>query len=279
METLAYYNGKIGTLDEISIPVKDRSVYFGDGIYDATMSRNGKIVFLDEHIDRFFNSARLLEIELPYTKEELRVLLLDLVKKVDAEEMFVYWQASRGTAQRSHEYPKGVKANLLITIWPKKATRPNCDQKLMTAEDIRFQLCNIKTLNLIPSVMASQRAAEHGCDETVFHRGNIVTECAHSNVSILKDGVFITHPADNHILPGIARAHLIKNCKELGIPVEERLFTVEELYNADEIITSSSGKPACAAKELNGQPCGGKDGATLKRLFDAVIAEFAASVS
>lgn len=88
-----------------------------------------------------------------------------------------------------------------------------------------FITAMIKTLNLIPSVLASQRALEKGCDETVFHRGDLVTECAHSNVSIIKDGKFITHQLDCLVLPGITRKHLIEICHEKGIPVEERDYT------------------------------------------------------
>ena len=104
------------------------------------------------------------------------------------------------------------------------------------------------------------------CDETVFHRGNIVTECAHSNIHILKDGKLITHPADEYILPGIARANLIKVCHALNIEVEERPFTLEELFAADEIIVSSSGDLCNSAYELDGEAIGGKDEKTLSKI-------------
>ena len=141
--------------------------------------------------------------------------------------------------------------------------------KLISMEDTRFFHCNIKTLNLIPSVMASQRAAEKDCQETVFHRGDLVTECAHSNVSIIKDGKFITHQLDNLVLPGITRKHLIQICKEKGIPVEERDYTMDELRAADEVIVSSSGALCMAACELDGKPKGGKAPEIIKTLQDA----------
>jgi D-alanine transaminase len=113
-----------------------------------------------------------------------------------------------------------------------------------------------------------------GCNETVLHRNGRVTECAHSNVHIFKDGVFITAPTDNLILPGIARKHLIAACGRLGIPVQERPYTVEELAAADEIMISSAGSLCLAAQELDGKPCGGKAPQLLKTLQDEVLREF-----
>ena len=108
----------------------------------------------------------------------------------------------------------------------------------------------LKLLTLYRAFWLRKELLKRDCDETVFHRGDLVTECAHSNVSIIKDGKFITHQLDCLVLPGITRKHLIEICHEKGIPVEERDYTLEELKNADEIIVSSSGAlcmPACAA--------------------------------
>lgn len=266
MKTLGYYNGKYDEIDKIMIPMSDRSHWFGDGVYDATCARNYKIMAIDEHVDRFFNSARLLNINLGFTKEYLKGLLNELVQKLDDDELFVYWQATRGgNGLRSHNYDKEQKANLWITICPEKITDKDREYKLTSMEDTRFLHCNIKTLNLIPSVVAYQHAKENNCDETVFHRGDIVTECAHSNVHIIKDKKFITHPADEYILPGIARVHLLKACKALNIEVEERPFTVDELINADEVIVSSSGDLCIRATEFEGKAVGKKDNDTFNR--------------
>lgn len=113
--------------------------------------------------------------------------------------------------------------------------------KLISMEDTRFLHCNIKTLNLIPSVIAYQRCTEAGCQETVFHRGERVTECAHSNVLMIKDGVLCTPPRDNLILPGITLKHLLELAEANGIPTREAVFTMDELRAADEVIISSSG--------------------------------------
>lgn len=270
MKVLGYYNGVCGPLEEMTVPMNDRACYFGDGVYEAAMARNGVIFGLDEHMDRLFNSAGLLDIQIPYTKKELADILYDLLSKMDDSEIFIYWQISRGTAMRKHEFPEaGVTANLWITMKPGSCKEPDSSLKLITVEDTRFFHCNIKTLNLLPNVMASQKAVAAGCDEVVFHRGDIVTECAHSNVSILKDGVFKTHPTDHFILPGITRMHLIQECKKLLIPVDETPFTLEELFDADEIIVSSTSKLCSAACELDGKPVGGKDTALLRKLQES----------
>ncbi len=275
MENLGYYNGKFGLIEEMTIPMNDRVHFFGDGIYDATFSANHVIYLIEEHIDRFFNSAGLIKIRIPHTKAEVKAILEEMVAKVDAEELFVYWQVTRGTAPRTHAFPD-VEANFWITVTPFELRDLKERMALTTMEDTRFLHCNIKTLNLLPSVMASQKAAEEGCQETVLHRGDIVTECAHSNVSILKDGILKTHPNDHFILPGIAKAHLIKACRALQIPVDETPFTMEELESADEIIVTSSSNFCSAAKTLEGRPVGGKAPKLIEAIQDCLIKEFRA---
>ena len=275
MKNLGYYNGEYGEIETMRIPMNDRVCYFGDGVYDATYSRNYKIFALEEHIDRIYNSAALLRIQVGQTKEEMKAILQEMVNKMDTGSNFVYWQLTRGTGKRNHAFPTdGSKANLWITISPKDIVDTYKKIKLITKEDTRFLHCNIKTLNLIPSVMATQDAIEAGCDETVLHRGDRVTECAHSNVHILKNGTFITAPTDHLILPGIARAHLIKACKKLGIAVDETPFTLKEMMDADEVIVSSSGSLCLAAERIDGKSVGGKAPQLLKKLQDEVLREF-----
>lgn len=275
MENLGFYNGEYDLIENMKIPMNDRVCYFGDGVYDATYSRNHKIFALDEHVDRFYNSAELLSINIPYTKDELKNLLKDLVKKVDSGEQFVYWQVTRGTGMRNHAFlGSEVKANVWILLTPRDIKNMSKKVKLITLEDTRFLHCNIKTLNLLPNVIAAQKTEEAGCDEAIFHRGDRVTECSHSNVSIIKDGVFKTAPTDNLILPGIARAHIIKMCERFNIPVDETPFTVKELMEADEVIVTSSGQFCMSACEVDGKPVGGKASDIVEKLQAALLEEF-----
>ena len=274
MKTLGYYNGETGEIDEMRVPMNDRACWFGDGVYDAAIAANYVIFTLDEHIDRFFNSARMLEMTVPVSKAELAGLLRSLVLKLESPTQFVYWQLSRGTADRGHAFPKGVKANLWITLRP--FTLPDLDKKisLITMEDTRYFHCDIKTLNLLPNVLAAEKAKQAGAAETVFHRGERVTECAHSNVHILKDGVLRTAPLDNLILPGVSRRHVITHCERLGIGVDERAFTLEEMMTADEVLITRCSAFCLSADRIDGVPVGGKAAELLRRIQDSLTGEF-----
>ena len=275
MKTLGYYNGKIAELDEMTVPMLDRACYFGDGVYDVAITRNYRIFALEEHLDRFMSSCKLLRITPDRTKEELADLFTSLLQKLDSGDQMIYFQYSRGSAPRSHTFAADLKPNLWVMIKPLTMKKDPKPLSCMTMEDTRFFHCNIKTINLIPNVLAAQAAEEQGLDECIFHRGNEVTECAHSNVSILKDGVLLTHPTDNLILPGIARAHLIRACRALGIAVEERPFTLDELFGADEILVTSTTKLFCPVVKLDGKAVGGKDHARLTSLRSYLWNEFA----
>ena len=277
MKELGYYNGKIGELGEMTVPMGDRACYFGDGVYEAHICRNYKIFTLDEHVDRLFSSAGMLKIQAPMSKSELKALLQSLVEKMDTGNLSVYYQVTRGSGPRSHAFPKGP-SNLWVTLTPKDMNVSEGPVGLITGEDTRFLHCNIKTLNLIPSVMANQRAQEAGCYECVLYRpGGRVTECSHSNVHMIRDGALVTAPADNLILPGITRAHLITACRLLGIPVREEPFTVAELMDADEIITTSSTRLCARACRVDGQAAGMRRPDLFNALRDAMLAEFYAA--
>lgn len=276
MKELAYYDGKIGTPDEVMVPFNDRVHFFGDGVYDATVGGNHKVYLIQDHLDRFYSSAKAVGIRIPMEKAALGELLESLLAKVEGSTHFVYWQVTRGVDARNHIYADDMEGKLWVMIRPNTLKDPRKAIKLIEKEDTRFYHCNIKTLNLLPSVIAAQEAKAAGADECVLHRGDLVTECAHSNVSILKDGVFIAHPNDNLILRGIAKTHIIQACYRLGIQVMERPFTMEELKAADEVIVSSSSNFCLHADTLCGTPIGGKDPATLKAIEDAVVAEYLA---
>ena len=278
IEKLGYFNGEWGPLEEMEVPFLDRSSFYGDGIYDATMTQDGVILYEQEHIDRFYRSADLMQITIEQSKEELAQILREMVSHTTAQTNFLYWQVTRGTDLRHHTFPDGP-ANLWIMITPDEFEDLSVKEKLITVEDTRFYHCNAKTLNLLPNVLASEKAKQHGCYEAVFVRDGMVTECAHSNVHILKDGKLITHQADNLILPGIARAHLIAMCKKLGVGVEERPFTRAELMDADEVIVSSSSTFAVGVSQIDGVAVGGKSAELLATIQHALNDEFTAYIA
>lgn len=285
LKNLGYYDGKYDLIENMSVPMTDRVCWFADGVYDATATRNGVIYCLDDHIDRFFNSASLVDIEIPYTKDELKALLSDLVLKVDTSptngETFLYWQITRGAnVPRNHVYPENTKANLWVTVTPRKLADIYREAKLISYEDVRFFMCNIKTLCLLPNVLASEKAKRMGAEECILYRKeadgikNRVTEGAHTNVHCIKDGKLYTAPLDNLVLPGIARKNLIKMCAKLGIEVAEEPYSLEFLMNADEVILTSSSNFCIAATHVDEVKVGGKAKELLRKIQDALVEDY-----
>ena len=196
MQNIAYYNGKVGPIEEMMVPMNDRACYFGDGVYDATCVVNHVPMAFDDHIDRIYRSAKLIDIDIPMPKDEMKKMLMGLIEQVEGDVLFLYWQVTRGVGMRNHPYSAaGDKPSIWAFARPNRMRDPYGVYKCITLEDKRFFYCNIKTINLLPAVIANQRAVEAGCDETIFHRGERVTECSHSNVHIIKDGTLITAPA------------------------------------------------------------------------------------
>ena len=277
MKNLGYYNGKIDLIENMTVPMDDRVCFFGDGVYDVTYAHEHRPYCLEAHLDRFYRSAGELRITIPMEKAALGQLLQELVRKVDSPDQMMYWQVTRGTAPREHAFPKDTPANLWVLLRPIPVKSLSTTLTLHSVEDTRFLHCNIKTLNLIPNVMAEQAAKEAGASTALFHRGERVTECAHSNVHLLSGGKLITPPTDNLILPGIARQNLIRICQALGIEVEIRPFTMAELMAADEVVTSSSGEFCLRVTEVDGKRVGGRAEGLLRRIQDSLQADFLAA--
>jgi D-alanine transaminase len=275
MENLGYYNGRYDLIENMMIPMNDRACFFGDGLYEAAYARNYVIYALDEHIDRLFDSADELGIIVPHTKSELKDLIYSLVKKLDCGEQLVYFQVSRGTEMRKHAPSDGLVGNVWIIIRPGSIKDVYTKIKLITYPDTRYFHCNMKTLNLLPSVLASRAAEAAGADEAVFHRGDTVTECAHSNIAIIRDNrVVQTAPVENMILPGVARAHFIDACREFGFEVREEYFSLEDMRSAAEVIVLASGSLCRSAYEIDGIPVGGRAPEMLKQLQDKLLSDF-----
>ena len=277
MKNLAYYNGAVGEMTDMPVPFCDRVCFFGDGVYDAAYSRNGKVFTLDEHVDRLFFSGRRVGIVPSLTADKLSSLIRSLVTRCDENECFVYFQLTRGISVPRSHVPVETKSNLWITVTPKKVTPRGKTFDLMTYPDERYGYCFVKTLNLIPNVLAATRAKENDCDEAIFVEDGLVNECAHSNIHILKNGELITPPPGRKTLGGIARKHLIAACRAQNVAVTERKFSVEEMFSSDEVFVTSAGTFLAPAKTIDGKKVGG--GATLltEKLTDLLYGEFYAA--
>ena len=278
MKNVGYYNGEMCELEELMIPALDRVVFFGDGVYDATMVVDGVIMYEEDHLDRFFNSMRMVKLQPAFTREELAAILHQVVEAADDQDLFLYWQATRGTDLRDHAFPD-VDPNLLVYAQPRAFKTGGSVCAAVTFPDLRHHMLNVKTLNLQINCLVQTEARDAGAQEAIFVRDGLVTECAHCNIHLLKDGVLITHPADNLILPGIARKHLLQACATLGVPVEERPFDVAEMMAADEVFVSSSSAFVKPISVIDGQPVGMKDPEAIQRFVDALDAQWTAYVA
>ena len=273
MTTKAYFNGEIGNYDEMTIPLADRSVFYGDAVYDAVLVLNRKPFALGLHLDRLYKSCAMTQISFDMPREQLMEEIDRLLSVADDGEVMLYVQVTRGAAPRKHEFPAGVTPNLLMFAAPTHVPDRNKRASLLSMEDMRFRYCNIKTTNLLPNVFAAEKATKSGATEALMHRGDRVTEAAHSSILMLKGGKVIMPPLDELVLPGITRRILNDLCDENGIPVEHRVFTVEELMAADEIILCSTTKNLVYVFEIDGTSVGGKDRALAERLQSLFLDE------
>lgn len=270
MSAIGYYNGTIGPLDTMQVPMNDRAVYFGDGCYEACLAVRGKLFRGEAHLDRFERSLTGLRIPFAMQKTELLSEVERCIRASGEQSASVYWQVSRGTGRRRHTFlDADVPANLMITVTHKDVDLSGRPMRLITAEDIRYRMCHIKTLNLIPNILAGQRALDAGADGAVLVRDGFVTEGSHTNIHILKDGVLYTHPADNLILSGVTRGVLLELCGTLGIAVSETPFTPQQMKDADEVLITSSLMGVRSASSIDGVPTGGKAPALREAIIDA----------
>ena len=274
MPKTVFYNGKFYKRGRRILPISDRSIFFGDAVYDAMIGRGGGIFLLDEHLERLLSNAKRIGLVSRYTVAQLRDILYNVVKKSRLSEYFLYIQLSRRSSERAHAYPADHGTALLVTAKEHSMPSPERRLRLISVEDRRYGYCDVKTVNLLPNVMAAHAADSVGCDEAVFVRDGTVTECAHSNISILNGGVLKTHPDSPCILPGIAKKRLLAVASEMGIPTVEEPFTLEELYSADEVLVTSTTKICLAACELGGVPIGGKDAKLLEKIQEKLFSEY-----
>ena len=273
MATKAYLNGQIGNWDEMMIPLSDRSVFFGDAVYDAVLVLGGKPFALELHLDRLYNSCALTDIAFSMPREQLKGEIGRLLDASEGDTHMLYLQVTRGAAPRKHEYPEGVVPNLIMFAKPIALTPRDKSVKLISMQDLRFEYCHIKTTNLLPNVLASEKATRAGADEVLWHRDGRVTEAAHSSILIIKDGAVVMPPLDHLVLPGITRKIIHELCDKSGIAVRAREFSVDEVMQADEIILCSTTKNILYVDQIDGITVGGQDQVLAHRLQDLFLDE------
>ncbi|MBB1487413.1 aminotransferase class IV [Oceanospirillum sediminis] len=276
--SIAYLNGEYLPLEEARISPLDRGFLFGDGIYEVIPYYGGKSVGLMPHINRMINGLAAIEIQNTISADDWKALLDDLVARnaSQGENLGVYVHVSRGAdVKRFHAYPEDVAPTVFAFAFPIKDPQPVDRTKatpmsMISTEDLRWQRCHIKSTALLGNVMHFQQGYAAGCGETLlFNAKGELTEGSSSNAYIVKDGKVITPIQDNQILPGITRRIIIDSLKAEGsIEVEERIVTMDEVREADELWVSSSSKEIAPVTSLDGKPVGnGEIGEVWEKAF------------
>jgi len=272
MKPKAYYDGAWYCKEDVRIPLCDRSYFFADAVYEALIGQNGICYRKKDHLCRLYANLRAVGMT-HFDKNLLSSVLAQAESFTDGEPFFLYLQISRGGENRRHVFENEATTHLFVSIEPFTLPSPEKRLSLITVNDRRYGFCHIKTTNLLPNVFAAKQAENRGADEAVFIREKAVTECAHSNIFIVKDGVLITHPADCHILPGITRKRILTLAEKIKIPTLQKAFSASELKNADAILVSSTSKLALEADRIDGKKAGGKAEAA-KALIEAIFEDF-----
>ena len=272
MSRVSYVNGRYLPHRQAMVHVEDRGYQFADGVYEVIAVRGGRLVDGPAHMTRLARSLGELRIAAPMGEGALNAVIVETVRRNRVRDGIVYLQATRGQARRDHPFPARARPALVVSARAAAATPARLVEegvRVVTAPDIRWARCDIKSVALLPNVLAKQGAREQGAFETwQIDRDGYVTEGASTNAWIVaKDGAVVTRPADNAILNGITRTRLIELARTAGVRVEERPFTAEEAKAAREAFLTSTtafvlpvvqidetvignGRPGSAALEL-----------------------------
>lgn len=259
--------------EALTYPYEERGIQFGDGIYEVIRIYNGDFYLLPEHINRLFRSASAIKIDLPFTKERFTHLLLELLNRNNMlDDGKLYMQVTRGSAPRDHGFPNNITPNFYAYIQDLPRNIPQLQKgvSVITTSDIRWEHCFIKSLNLLPNVLAKQEAKENGCFEAVLHKDGMITEGSSSNIYLVKNGCIYTHPATKRILHGCVRMRVEQFAKNLNIPFIEEGFSVSHLTSADELFLTSSVTEITPIIKVDGKTItNGKPGPITKKLQQA----------
>ncbi|MDZ7330391.1 MAG: aminotransferase class IV [candidate division KSB1 bacterium] len=237
---IAYFNGNFLPKDQIHITPDDRGFLFADGAYEVIRCYRGKLFMAEAHLQRLKRSLEQLRIDFSDIDQ-----LLPIATKLIAENQLtdgqatVYIQVTRGAAPRTHRFPaKETPATVYLAASRFQPHQDELDHgtKIILVSDTRWSRCDIKSIALLPNILAHQLAIDRGATEAVFVRDGCITEGTHTNVAAIFNGTFVTAPASNYILSGITRQIVIELCGRLGIPVKEFPILEVELHQADELM-------------------------------------------
>ena len=269
----AYLNGEFLPLSETRISVMDRGFLFGDGVYEVIPVYGGRLFRLEHHLKRLQNSLDAIRISNPLAPAEWHLMLTKLVESNEAEDQAVYLQVTRGVAEkRDHAFPADVTPTLFAMSTP-MAESVDIDAipgvSAVTLEDIRWNLCNVKAITLLPNVLLRQQAIDGGGTEAILIKNGLAIEGAASNVFIVSNGLLITPPNGPSLLPGITRDLVIELAANHAIPFREADITEQQLFDAEEIWLTSSTREISPVIQLNDRVISaGKPGPLWRRMIN-----------
>ena len=270
MSDMVYLNGEFMPLADARIPVLDRGFIFGDGIYEVIPVYTRHPFRLTEHLQRLQDSLDKIRIENPHDAAEWTRLIREIIRRNDGDDQSVYLQVTRGVAKRDHAFPKGVKPTVFMMSNPLVTPAPALVESgvaCITAQDFRWLNCDVKSIALLGNCLLRQLSVDAGAAETILLRDGQLTEASSSNVFVVKDGVVLTPPKNNLVLPGITYDVVIEIARAREFQLEVRAVTEAELRGADEIWLTSSTKEVLAVTTLDGKPVGdGKPGPLFRRM-------------
>ena len=263
MRAIAYLNGEFLPLEQARVPVLDRGFLFADGVYEVIPVYDGQPFTLSEHLQRLERSLGEIRIANPHTRPQWQAIVARLIEENGGAggpaNRLVYLQVTRGaSSSRGHAFPQGC-APTVVGLCNEMAGHGAHAQRdgvcAITLPDIRWGRCDIKSVALLPNILATQAAREQGCNEAILHRDGLVTEGASSNVFVVLDNVAVTTPKGPDILTGITRG-LVERLRAAGLRVEERRVSLEQLRSAQEIWITSATREVLAVTRLDGKPVG-----------------------
>ena len=269
---IAYLNGDYLPIDECKVSVLDRGFIFGDAIYELIPVYNSKPFYLDAHLKRLARSLTQTKIANPHNDDEWVQIIHHLIEQSGLQQLSVYIQVTRGVAPRDHAFPDNTTPTVFGMTNPWPALNQDVYAKglsAVTAQDMRWNCCDIKVTSLLANVLKKQEAIEHDAHEAILIRDGYVLEGSATNVFIVKDRQVITAPKNNLILPGITRDVVVEMLNENNIPLLEQAPTESQLRQADEVWITSSTKECAPVTTVDGKPVGkGKPGELWQKVFD-----------
>ncbi len=244
MPNFAFINNKFVNFKSAKIHIEDRGLQFADSVYEVIAVLNNNLIDLDFHLKRLKYSLRELEIKFTINKKNLNKIFLNLIKKNKTRNGIIYLQITRGIQFREHKYQKNLIPTLIVYTRNKSFNLPGkkfVGVKTITYQDLRWKRRDIKTVNLLPNIIAANMAKKKNAYEAILIQNGKVTEGTSSNIWIIKRNNLITHPANSDILKGVTRTSLLKIIKKTKLKLIEKQFTHKQLINADEVFLTSSG--------------------------------------